>query len=105
LILPPLGCCIVTTTQWSGAKRRHFIWIAALPLSFESERAFFHTWRIASPNEVALLVFDRSFDFFNLPSRRLSPLRLSRPGADWIFFLLACAERTLYFDTSGALRL
>jgi hypothetical protein len=39
--------------------------------------------------------------FFNLPSRRLSPLRLSRPGADWIFILLACAERALYSDTSG----
>jgi hypothetical protein len=52
-------------------------------------------------SEAALLAFDRPFDFFNLTSRRLSPLRLSRPGADWIFILLACAERTLYSDTSG----
>jgi hypothetical protein len=37
IILPPLGCCIIATTQWSYAIRRHFIWIAALPLFFESE--------------------------------------------------------------------
>jgi hypothetical protein len=37
IILPPLGWCIIATTQWSYAIRRHFIWIAALPLSFESE--------------------------------------------------------------------
>jgi hypothetical protein len=38
-----------------------------------------------------------------LPSTRLSPLRLSRPGADWIFIPLACAERTLYPDTSAGI--
>ena len=37
---------------------------------------------------------------FSIYLQRLSPLRLSRPGADWIFILLACAERTLYPDTS-----
>jgi hypothetical protein len=54
-------------------------------------------------SEAALLAFDRPFDFFNLTSRRLSPLRLSRPGADWIFIPLACAESTLYPDTSGGI--
>jgi hypothetical protein len=52
-------------------------------------------------SEAALLAFDRPFDFFDLTSGRLSPLRLSRRGAYWIFILLACVERTLYSDTSG----
>ena len=34
IILPSLGCCIVATTQWLGAKRRH---IAAFSFSFESQ--------------------------------------------------------------------
>jgi hypothetical protein len=71
------------------------------PFLLKANERLFHTRRTASLIEAALLSFDRSFDFFNLPSRRLSPLRLSRPGADWIFILLACAERALYSDTSG----
>ena len=91
----PLNGWVPNEGVISGSRR--------CPFLLKANERFFHTWRIASLNRVALLVFDRPFDFFNLPSRRLSPLRLSRPGADWIFSLLACAERTLYPDTAGGI--
>ena len=43
----------------SGSRRCTFL--------LKANERFFHTWRIASLTEVGLLVFDRPFDFFNLP--------------------------------------
>ena len=68
----------------------------------------FDTLRYAPRNEVGLLVFDRQFDLSNLASTRLSPLRISRRGADQVFIFFGDQSgmfQEIGFQCVGALHL
>jgi hypothetical protein len=78
-------------------------WSPRLVFFLKVNERLFHTWRIASLKELALLVFDRQFDLSNLSSTRLRLFAFHVPALIGIFIPLACAESTLYPDTSGGI--